>query len=494
MHLLKLKLVGAIGLAACLSWPAGAVEMEDGPAYLTDSHGAAGVAHAFLELSEAAPEYDKYWKGSLDWLISVAERDDAGRIYWYMSTTAPKGHSSHRISIPGTCHMIRVFLAGYERCGDPRYRETALEGTRTLLERFARQRQTEYGTAYGWSHAYRPNDRSLGLLAGHSHGLGNLMSTLLDAYEAAPAGPLKADVKRALEGILVNLRLRGVRTEKDGNVLVSWPTLKNPKVIETGYCYGQAGLALPLLRMAEVLPELELPDGTTPLSLANGNLWYLMSVAREARGGCVWPYMRHNQTSKNIGYGSGTGGIGWAFLRGAQVNGDTDPDFASDCMKYAKGAAVFAVGLISNYRPKGPMPGPGGDAGFGVCGGAGGAGHFLMLYAEEVGDQDAALAGRIRAACLRVSQAVLASAVELGDGTMVCPDRFHFKRVNIALDYGQTGVAFGLAVAGKYLQNEDLTTAAKKVADYIAKRAVPEGGGLKFAQFHPLPNQRRSPR
>ena len=47
----------------------------------------------------------------------------------------------------------------------------------------------------------------------------------------------------------------------------------------------------------------------------------------------------------------------------------------------------------------------------------------------------------------------------------------------------------GLAGAGKYLENDDFIKAAKKVADYIAKRAVPEGGGLKFAQFGPLPEQ-----
>ncbi|MFV1966000.1 MAG: hypothetical protein ACC628_11290, partial [Pirellulaceae bacterium] len=62
-----------------------------------------------------------------------------------------------------------------------------------------------------------------------------------------------------------------------------------------------------------------------------------------------------------------------------------------------------------------------------------------------------------------------------------------FNRVNLALDYGQTGVLMGLAVAGKYFDDGKLIEAAKKVADYIAQRAVPEGGGYKFAQFHPLP-------
>ena len=57
MHLLKLELIVLIALTACLPRPVYAVEMEDGPAYLTDSHGASGVVHAFLELSEVTSEY-----------------------------------------------------------------------------------------------------------------------------------------------------------------------------------------------------------------------------------------------------------------------------------------------------------------------------------------------------------------------------------------------------------------------------------------------------
>ena len=474
-------------LVALMLTSAYGVKMEEGPAYLTDSHGASGVVHAFLELSDVAPEYDKFWKGALDWLISVGQQDEQGRTTWLMSMSAPKGHPSHRVSIPGMCHTIQMLFAGYKRCGDRRYRDAATAGVRTLVERFARKRQTPYGAAYAWSHSYRPNDRSPGLLAGHSHGLGNLTTVLLDAYEASPDDAFKAKLEDALKGILANLRHRGRQTRKDGKLLIAWPALKNPNVVETGYCYGQAGLVLPLLRMADVLPGVELADGTTALSLANGNLRYLMSVAREVRGGYVWPYMRHNKRTKNIGYGSGTGGIGWAFLRGAQANRKAAPDFAADCMKYAKGAAAFAVDLVLGHKRKGPLRSPGGDAGFGVCGGVGGAGHFLMLYAKEVGDREPELVIRINLTIEKIAELVMASAVKLEDGTMACPDRAHFKRVNIALDYGQTGVVMGLAAAGKYMKDEKLLDAAKKVADYIAKRAVPEAGGLKFAQFHPLP-------
>ncbi|HID22205.1 MAG TPA: hypothetical protein EYP14_07365, partial [Planctomycetaceae bacterium] len=436
---------------------------------------------------EVAPEYDKYWKGALNWLISVVQRDKQGYLYWYMSTTAPKGHPSRRISIPGMCHVTRMFLAGYKRCGDKRYLETGLESARTLVERIPRKKDTSYGTAWTWSAAYRRNDRTPGLLAGHSHGLGNVISTLLDAYEAATDDSFRGEIRQALKGLLVNLRARATLTEHNGHTLVSWPSRRNRNIVETGYCYGQAGVVLPLLDMAEVFPDMALSDGTTPLSLANGSLRYLMSVAQEVRGGYIWPYMRHRKRSKNIGYGSGTGGIGWAFLRGAEVNRKADPAFAEQCMKYARGAVTYAVNLVLGNKGPDRLKRPGGDAGFGVCGGAGGAGVLLVKYAEAAGSRGPQLLRRIDQAIERIARRVIASTTEI-DGTLVCPDRTHFKRINIALDYGQTGIVLGLSIAGQYLKNEELIDAAKKVADYIAQRAVREGGGYKFAQFHPLPD------
>ena len=461
------------------------VEMEDGPAYLTDSHGAEGVTYAMLELSKDAPEYARYWKGALDWLLHVAQRDDAGRLAWMMSTSAPEGHPSHRVSTPGQCGIIRMFLEGYKASGDERYKAAALAGTRTLVERFARKKETPLGTGWAWSHAYRPDDRSEGLLAGHSHGLGNVLDSLLATYEATRDESLKEPMR----GLLVNLRVRGKETKKDDQVLIAWPTLNKTNVVETGYCYGQAGLVLPLLRMAELAPDVRLSDGTTALSLANAGLRYLMSIARAKGDGFVWPFMRHDQTTRNPGLGSGTGGIGWAMLRGAQVNRKADPAFADACLRHARGAAVYAADLVLANEGKGPLRSPGGDAGFGVCGGAGGTGHLLMLYAEQIGDADPALTARLKAAIARVARAVIASAETLDDGTMVIPDRQHFKQVNLALDYGQTGILLGLTVTGRYLEDDEIRAAARKVADYIAKQAVPEGGGLKFAQFHPLPEE-----
>ena len=179
----------------------------------------------------------------------------------------------------------------------------------------------------------------------------------------------------------------------------------------------------------------------------------------------------------------------WAFLRAAQVNRTADAAFADACLAYARGAAIYATDLVLSAEAKGPLRSPGGDAGFGVCGGAGGTGHLLMLYAEELGDRDPALTKRMKEAIAKVARTVIASAETLDDGTLAVPDREHFKQVNLALDYGQTGVLLGLAVAGRYLEDDQIRAAAREVADYIAKRAVPEGVGLKFAQFHPLPEK-----
>ena len=61
----------------------------DEPEYHTDTHGAAGVAWGFLELSDVAPEYSKYWQGALDWIVSVSETDEPDRLICPLVPLAP---------------------------------------------------------------------------------------------------------------------------------------------------------------------------------------------------------------------------------------------------------------------------------------------------------------------------------------------------------------------------------------------------------------------
>jgi len=460
----------AIVLAASVSM---SVPPEDGPMFLTDTHGASGVAHALLELSTVYPEYDRYWKGALDWLISVAERDERGRMTWRFSASAPEGHPNRRINLPGVCHIIRMFVEGYRRTGDERYKEATIAGVRWLTEVAMLKRKTRLGLGCGWSHSYRPGDTSLGLLAGHSHGLGNFISTMIEAYSIEPDKRLET----VLKGILINLRLRGKTIVRDGKVMFAFPKRNNDRIFETGYCYGQAGIAVPLYDLAREFADMKLSDGTTPLSMANANLRYLMDVAVRYGDGYVWPYMRHEKRSMNIGYGSGTGGIGWAFLKGFEANAGSDPAFAEECMRYARGAAEFAVELIMRIPETEPFPQPGGAAGFGVCGGSSGGCHFLMLFASKIREKDPEFARRIDAAIERIGKRLIVTARDTGGTLVWMRDE---RTVNMALDYGQTGVVLALTKIGRYLKNREFLEAARKGADFVAKQAVPENGGYKF--------------
>ena len=473
-RLLRKTLAVSVAVPLFLAWGGSvlAVESEPGPMYLTDSHGASGVVHSFLELSAVDRSYEKYWRGALDWLIAVAEKDDAGRMTWRLSASAPEGHPNRQINLTAVCHITRMFVAGYERSGDARYKAAALGSVRMLTEVTALKWQTKLGPACGWAEGYRPNDKGSGVLAGHSHGLGNFLDTMLDAHRLQPDEKLK----EVLLGILANLRTRGRSIAGPNNMFV-WPRVNKEKVVETGYCYGQAGVILPLLTLAERFPDLKLSDGTTALAMANANLRYLIKAARAQQGGFVWPHMRHEDKSRNIGYGSGTGGIGWAFLRGAQVNRKTDPAFAAECMKYARGAAQYAVDLVMSLPETRTLTASGGDSGFGVCGGAGGSGLLLMLLAQELGPSDAAFTARLNATIARLGKILVASAAPV-DGMLAW--KKDDRTVSVALDYGQTGPVLALAMSGKHLNNDEFIQAARHGADFIVKHAVAEKDGYKF--------------
>jgi len=248
--------------------------------------------------------------------------------------------------------------------------------------------------------------------------------------------------------------------------------------------HGAAGVIIPLLSLAEALPDLELSDGTSALSMANANLRYLMSVARKAVAGYVWPYMRHDKKSINIGYGRGTGGIGWAFLRGAQVNRKDNPEFADECMKYARGAGEFAVNLIMKHPETEALRTAGGSGGFGVCGGISGSGHLLKLLRDEIGESDAEFARKLDAAMERLGKVVIRSASEFDETLIWKKDA---RTVNMALDYGQTGPVLALTVIGTHLKKEEFLDAARRGADFIVRQAVPAGGGYKFPLFVTVP-------
>lgn len=457
----------AIVLAAAVLGLPPVAEGEE-PEYHTDTHGAAGVAWGFLEISDAAPEYSKYWRGALDWIASVSKTDKKDVLICPLVPLAPPDSSFSKPSGTYMCHTVSMFFRAYEKHGDRKYRDLGLAGARGIAA-IMQKKDSKEGRVYLWH----------GALAGYSHGLG----AFLEVFLAATQNSKEEKFEKALRGVLLNLRKRGEFIGEGANRRFVWRKGKDGP-IETGFCYGQAGIVQSLLHIAEVRPDIELYDGMTPLSMANSNLRYLMDIAIKHGKIYVWPYMRHSERSRNIGLGSGTGGIGLAFLMGARANRERDPQFAKECMAHARGAAECAVYQVLKLPDDKVFLPPGGDGGFGYCGGVLGSCDLLIRFAEELGDSDPEFTAKIRSALRRVAHGVMGAAVEV-DGDLACPDR-RKQRIAITLDYGQTGVICGLAQIGKYLKDDEILGDAKKVADFVAKHAVPEAGGYKFPKTVPF--------
>ncbi|NOZ22287.1 MAG: hypothetical protein GXP25_14500 [Planctomycetes bacterium] len=465
------------------------VETEDGPMYLTDSHGAAGVIWAMMSLAEADPKYMDCAEQTMKWLMHVKKVDDQGRVTWLLSYSAPPGHKNRAIKPPGLPLPIILFFNAYEKTKNPEYKEIALDAARYMAEAAPYRSKTKLGTAYGF--AFSVGEKDPGLILGHSHGLGKYMQLFTRAYQVQP----HASFVDALRGMLVNLKVNAVELG-DGAIgwrAFRWKHIKDKGVIVTGYCFGQAGLIIPLMDLAKAMPELKLSDGTTPLSLGNAGLRYLIAQAKPVKKGYLWPYMRFDRKSKNPGLGSGTGGIGWAFLAGYQANRAAGNEaFAEECMKYARGAAEYTLGMIERAPKDYVFTSGGGSGGFGVCGGAGGSAWFPIKLSKELGEKDPEFVERVRKCTKRLAMMVIRSATPVGD-TLTWPlstgERKHHKikskqvAVNMALDYGQTGVVLELAEMGKFLHDDEILDAAKKAADFIVAHMVKTEHGWKMPRF-----------
>jgi len=119
----------AVALATAVPGVVSAAEGEE-PEYHTDTHGAAGVAWGFLELSDVAPEYSKYWQGALDWIVSVSKTDEPNQLICPLVPLAPPDSKFSKPSGTYMCHTVSMFFRAYEKHGDRKYRDAGLAGAR----------------------------------------------------------------------------------------------------------------------------------------------------------------------------------------------------------------------------------------------------------------------------------------------------------------------------------------------------------------------------
>jgi len=459
----------ALACAMFLCQKAPAIAPEDGPAYMTDTHGAAGVCWFLREIRAIEPAYDRYYFGGLDWLVAMAMWE-GDMCRWWVSTTAPDGHPNHRLT-DGEGAIIGELTRGYLTSGNADYRDTALGGVRAMLSS-AILMSTPYGQGYWW-----------GERVGHSHGPGKYGDTLIRAYDHLDGA---ADlVYPYIVGSLNLLLDRAVLGDDgQGDLTAFWPEEEGGTAYETGYCYGNAGTLAFVINAANHFPNFAFPDGSPVSDLrefVNASARWLISVAEPYPGpddGIVWPYMRHNEDSNNVGWGSGVAGIGAQFLYAYQLNQAAGDPFASECLDTARRAANTVIYKINRVT----------SIGRGACGGEGGAPLFLMDLADEIEGTDPQLAQDCRDVSGKIGDLIVADRLTFHDGRTAwrASSKFGDQAVNIAFDYGATGLGLALYVIGSRLDEPNLVDVAHKAVAYLELiTAWDEQGGCKWPQIIP---------
>jgi len=268
-----------------------------------------------------------------------------------------------------------------------------------------------------------------------------------------------------------------------GNPTAFWPEDQGGTAYETGFCYGNAGTLAFVLKAAARFPDLTFPAGCPVdniLELGNASARWLISVAQELpqANGLYWLYMRHDEYSENVGFGSGVAGIGVQFLDAYRLNQAAGDPFASECLDTAKKAArtvIFKIDQAASIQR-------------GLCGGEGGAPLLLMDLADEVESTDPQLAQACRETSGTIGDFVMADRLTFHDDRAgwKASSKFGDQAVNIAFDYGLTGLGLALYLLGEKLDRTDMVEVAHKSVEYLRFVTVwDEQGGCKWPQIIP---------
>jgi len=444
------------------------------PEYWVDTHGAAGVAMFLGEIRTIDPSYDPYYFGGLDWLVATAiwQGDMCG---WVLDPDAQQGDPNYRIT-RGEQYIITGLINGYLASGNTAYRDTALGSLKLLLDWATPDEGNPYGPGYSWGTRR----------AGHTWGPGLIGDVLVTAYNDLPG--TQTLVTPYLQGLCYWLLDQAVIGDDGlGNPTVMWPEEEGGTAYETGYCYGNAGILAFLINAAMHFPTLTFPAGSPVNDLrefSNASTRWLLSEAEPYPGpddGIIWRYMRHSELSDNVGFGSGVSGIGVQLLDMHALNKTADPAFAALCLENAGKAASTVIHEINEAT----------SIQQGMCGGEGGVHLFLLPLADEVEGTDPQLAQACRDAVGRVADFVVASRITFhGERTgWKAGTHLHAQAVNVALDYGVTGLGLVLYQAGTELGRQDLVVVAGKAAEYIrfiTRSAAQEGyKWLKLVPYGP---------
>ena len=477
-------LLALVCLVAAL--PAAPVEMEENsPGYLTDMHGAGGVLRALLEVKDEFPQYEKYMRGTLQWLYDVRiERD--GAYTWMMSTTAPEGHPSHRESPGVAFQTASIILQIDPELNDPLY-STLYEGCMKTLEKRYSSAQAKR------SPKGRKAKQPIGL--GHSHGLGSSLSGMSELYSLTKDERFRSWAISTADLIKDNA---DEWKAEDGSPMATWRLKPNERPAwrqtdwRTGWCYGTAGMVYGLMEFHNVFPDHRFHDGSSALDLASAGLNWLITKKVTTGKGWSFQNMRTDGPSENPGWGSGVAGIGYVFLRGYEYYKDSDPDLAAIYLDAARKSAVYIVELLElgwDYQGKAHrvQNGTFEHLNLALCGGVGGTGRFLVPMARAIEESDAELAERCIAATRVIASWYRTRAISCGSGiAWTARPKFGGENtINMAIDYGLTGMIIALHDLAVGLDDPELMELTGKALEGMVSLAVKEGDGYKWPLFTP---------
>ncbi|NIA13530.1 MAG: hypothetical protein GWP08_05570 [Nitrospiraceae bacterium] len=266
-----------------------------------------------------------------------------------------------------------------------------------------------------------------------------------------------------------------------------------------GYCRGNAGTAFGLLKVAEALSGAQITENRTIEDVVNASLRYILDEAKKNEQGIIWTNMNGRPGEVNLGYGRGISGIGNVAWMGYNMNRRAGNAVMAERCRAASEATVRAfiktVETLSQDEAMSEFVGTTAlSETIGLCSGISGSFVWLWTYADAIRNEDPALAKQCDEAIRTVAHRLLNTAYDV-DGAYAWKNhtlKFGENTVNMAIDHGQTGVVYMLALVGARLQDPLIIEGAKKAADFVVACLVQDGEGVKMPGIVPLdPNAKR---
>ena len=467
--------------------PLWALQPEEGPGFLTDSHGAMAVIEVLLELGDDFPDGEVLLVKTLQWYDDV-KIDRDGAYSWMRSTSAPEGHMAHVEDYRISAKLIEKCAAIQKQYGENPLCRKLIDGAFKLLERNCKIEQTKSGPSK-WL-PWNPNIKKPFFATGHSHGPGAYLAAFSNMYRDT-ADPRAKELAIGIANLTKDAALEKMGRDRmpQATWLTVWPDMPTWR---TGWCYGTAGVSFGLMDFHDVFPDYRFYDGSSALDMAHAGMNWVATKRVDVKDGCTFERIRAaTKPTENIGWGSGVGGIGATYLRGYQYAVKERPKQAKRHLELALAVArhicnqleggwdyVGKTHVVQDNKKEEELN-------LGFCGGLGGTHIFLLDLADAIESTQPELAQRCRRNCDVVGGWFVNRSIRLNDGIA-----WHGREkeggdkvVSLAIDYGLTGMVIGLHKLAVERPKPDYEKAWRGATRGLVSLGVTEGAGLKWPWY-----------